>query len=57
MGFLIFFFFFVCGCFSSRTRKGKSNEELCNDIQQFLTEFGFPEDHVPSTKELSQHGR
>ncbi|XP_023920653.2 protein PTST homolog 3, chloroplastic isoform X1 [Quercus suber] len=41
----------------SRTRKGKSNEELCNDIQQFLTEFGFPEDHVPSTTELSQHGR
>ncbi|XP_050243180.1 protein PTST homolog 3, chloroplastic isoform X1 [Quercus robur] len=42
---------------SSRTRKVKSNEELCNDIQQFLTEFGFPEDHVPSTKELSLHGR
>ncbi|XP_030926316.1 protein PTST homolog 3, chloroplastic isoform X2 [Quercus lobata] len=41
----------------SRTRKVKSNEELCNDIQQFLTEFGFPEDHVPSTKELSLHGR
>lgn len=35
----------------------KSNAELCNDIREFVTAFGLPEDHVPSTKELSQRGR
>ncbi|XVE96603.1 hypothetical protein REPUB_Repub02eG0237200 [Reevesia pubescens] len=38
-------------------RKVKSNEELCNDIKEFLAAVGLPEGHVPSMKELSQHGR
>ncbi|XWS66834.1 hypothetical protein CRYUN_Cryun05aG0235000 [Craigia yunnanensis] len=38
-------------------RKVKSNEELCNDIREFIAAVGLPEDHVPSMKELSQHGR
>ncbi|KAA3464988.1 5'-AMP-activated protein kinase subunit beta-1 [Gossypium australe] len=40
-----------------RGRKVKSNEELCNDIREFVAEVGLPEGHVPSFKELSQHGR
>ncbi|KAM0990941.1 hypothetical protein ACFX2C_009395 [Malus domestica] len=40
-----------------KTRKVKSNAELCNDIRQFLTAVGLSECHVPSLKELSQHGR
>ncbi|XWS59630.1 hypothetical protein CRYUN_Cryun08bG0138400 [Craigia yunnanensis] len=38
-------------------RKVKSNEELCNDIREFVAAVGLPEGHVPSIKELSQHGR
>lgn len=38
-------------------RKVKSNTELCNDIREFISVVGLPEDHVPSMKELSQHGR
>ncbi|XP_068341295.1 protein PTST homolog 3, chloroplastic isoform X2 [Pyrus communis] len=40
-----------------KTRKVKSNAELCNDLRQFLTAVGLSECHVPSLKELSQHGR
>ncbi|XP_022742329.1 uncharacterized protein LOC111293715 isoform X3 [Durio zibethinus] len=40
-----------------RDRKVKSNEELCNDIREFVAAVGLPEVHVPSVKELSQHGR
>ena len=32
-------------------------EELCNDIREFVAAVGLPEGHVPSIKELSQHGR
>ncbi|KAF7804416.1 protein PTST-like protein 3, chloroplastic isoform X1 [Senna tora] len=42
---------------SRRSRKLKSDAELCNDIREFVAQVGFPEDHVPSTKELLQHGR
>ncbi|KAJ7972349.1 putative 5'-AMP-activated kinase-like protein [Quillaja saponaria] len=42
---------------SRRSRKVKSNVELCNDIREFLAAVGLPEDHIPSMKELSQHGR
>lgn len=35
----------------------RSNEDLCNDIREFMLEFRFPEDHLPSFKELSDHGR
>lgn len=38
-------------------RKVKSNEDLCKDIKEFLSMVGLPQDYVPSTKELSQHGR
>ena len=55
--YLIYGFHFICECFRSRSRKVKSNEELCNEIREFLTALGLPEDHVPSTKELSLHGR
>ncbi|KAG9153940.1 hypothetical protein Leryth_022989 [Lithospermum erythrorhizon] len=39
------------------SRKVKSNDDLCNDIREFLSNVGLPEDHLPSLKELSQHGR
>lgn len=38
-------------------RKVKSDAELCNDIREFLSAVGLPEDHVPSMKELSDNGR
>nr|XP_016493933.1 PREDICTED: uncharacterized protein LOC107813214 [Nicotiana tabacum] len=41
----------------SASRKVKSNVDLCNDIREFLSSVGLPEDHVPTMKELSQHGR
>ncbi|KAI4300323.1 hypothetical protein L6164_033714 [Bauhinia variegata] len=40
-----------------RSRKLKSDAELCNDIREFVATVGLPEDHIPSTKELLQHGR
>ncbi|XP_059305887.1 protein PTST homolog 3, chloroplastic isoform X1 [Lycium ferocissimum] len=39
------------------SRKVKSNVDLSNDIREFLSSVGLPEDHVPTMKELSQHGR
>lgn len=50
----------VCTCSirnSRASKRTKSNEELCNDIREFIRSVGLPEDHIPSTKELSQHGR
>ncbi|CAN0881158.1 Protein PTST homolog 3, chloroplastic [Linum grandiflorum] len=50
----------VCACSlkSSRVkRKVKSNEELRDDIKEFLLAVGLPEDHVPSRKELIDNGR
>ncbi|WJZ93788.1 hypothetical protein VitviT2T_012701 [Vitis vinifera] len=38
-------------------RKVKSDQELCNDIREFVSAVGLPEGHLPSMKELSQHGR
>ncbi|XP_042493756.1 protein PTST homolog 3, chloroplastic isoform X6 [Macadamia integrifolia] len=38
-------------------KKVKSNAELCNDIREFISMVGLPQGHVPSVKELSQHGR
>ncbi|KAE8099667.1 hypothetical protein FH972_017627 [Carpinus fangiana] len=52
--------FTVCACSNKKprgSRKVKSSAELCNDIREFVTAFGLPEDHVPSLKELLQHGR
>ncbi|XP_022846697.1 protein PTST homolog 3, chloroplastic isoform X1 [Olea europaea var. sylvestris] len=49
---------FACSVKKPRTnRKGKSDEDLCNDIREFLSKLGLPQSHVPSMKELSQHGR
>ncbi|XWS55872.1 hypothetical protein CRYUN_Cryun09bG0037200 [Craigia yunnanensis] len=50
----------ICAFSIKRPRSGrkvKSNEELCNDIREFAAAIGLPEGHVPSMKELSQHGR
>jgi hypothetical protein len=56
-GFLFtWLFIFIYGWFRG-SRKVKSSAELCNDIREFVTAFGLPEDHVPSLKELLQHGR
>ncbi|XP_070006986.1 protein PTST homolog 3, chloroplastic isoform X2 [Nicotiana sylvestris] len=41
----------------SASRKVKSNVDLCNDIREFLSSVGLPEDHIPTMKELSLHGR
>lgn len=35
----------------------KSNEDLGNEIREFLSTVGYPEHYVPSMKELAQHGR
>ncbi|KAF8042680.1 hypothetical protein BT93_A1114 [Corymbia citriodora subsp. variegata] len=40
-----------------KSRKTKSSVELCNDVKEFLASAGLPEGHVPSIKELLQHGR
>ncbi|KDO47111.1 hypothetical protein CISIN_1g0096331mg, partial [Citrus sinensis] len=42
---------------SRSSRKVKSNEELYNDLREFLSTVGLSESHVPSMKELSAHGR
>ncbi|XP_031397882.1 protein PTST homolog 3, chloroplastic isoform X2 [Punica granatum] len=46
-----------CASIRRRPRKVMSNVELRNEIKEFLSSVGFPEDHVPSIKELSLHGR
>ncbi|XP_058212783.1 protein PTST homolog 3, chloroplastic [Rhododendron vialii] len=42
---------------SSIKKPRKSNADLCRDIREFVSAARLPEDHVPSLKELSQHGR
>ncbi|GFP99282.1 hypothetical protein PHJA_002072300 [Phtheirospermum japonicum] len=43
---------------STRTsRKVRSDADLYNDIRDFLSTAGLPENHVPTMKELSQCGR
>ncbi|XP_026664867.2 protein PTST homolog 3, chloroplastic isoform X2 [Phoenix dactylifera] len=39
------------------SRALKSNEEICGELREFMSTMGLPEDCVPSTKELSKHGR
>ncbi|XP_039142672.1 protein PTST homolog 3, chloroplastic isoform X1 [Dioscorea cayenensis subsp. rotundata] len=39
------------------SRAVKSNEELRSELREFISALGFPDDHVPSTKELTDHGR
>ncbi|XP_026414572.1 protein PTST homolog 3, chloroplastic-like isoform X2 [Papaver somniferum] len=43
-----------------RTRAGKpvkSSSELCNELKEFVALVGLPQGHVPSWKELTEHGR
>ncbi|XP_056172412.1 protein PTST homolog 3, chloroplastic isoform X10 [Syzygium oleosum] len=50
----------VCVASAGKSRSGrktKSNVELCNDVKEFLASAGLPDGHVPSIKELLQHGR
>ncbi|KAJ6742526.1 S-ADENOSYLMETHIONINE SYNTHASE 2 [Salix viminalis] len=48
----------VCSIKKPRgSRKVKNNAELCNDLREFVSTFGLPEGHVPSFKELQDHGR
>ncbi|KVH90409.1 hypothetical protein Ccrd_007598 [Cynara cardunculus var. scolymus] len=35
----------------------RTNADLCNDLREFMSEAGLPDGHVPSLKELLQHGR
>ncbi|KAK7316691.1 hypothetical protein RJT34_00342 [Clitoria ternatea] len=39
-----------------KTRKLKTDAEICNDIREFLASVGLPQDHIPSTKEILLHG-
>ncbi|GAB4856637.1 hypothetical protein Ancab_014548 [Ancistrocladus abbreviatus] len=39
------------------TRKLLSDTELCDKLRQFAASIGLPDGHVPSMKELKQHGR
>ncbi|CAA0841301.1 5-AMP-activated protein kinase-related [Striga hermonthica] len=49
---------FVLGLFVCRgSRKVRGDVDLCKDIREFLSSAGLPENHVPTTKELSGHGR
>ncbi|KAH6802669.1 hypothetical protein C2S51_034115 [Perilla frutescens var. frutescens] len=43
--------------FPRASRKSKSDEDLRNDIKYLLSSVGLPENHVPTTKELSLYGR
>ncbi|KAI3791900.1 hypothetical protein L2E82_05766 [Cichorium intybus] len=38
-------------------KPARTNADLCNDLRKFMSEIGLPDGHVPSLKELSQHGR
>ncbi|KAI5584875.1 hypothetical protein POPTR_006G123300v4 [Populus trichocarpa] len=50
----------TCACSIKKprgSRKVRNNVELCNDLREFLSTFELPEGHVPSIKELQDHGR
>ncbi|KAF8088573.1 hypothetical protein N665_0536s0022 [Sinapis alba] len=52
------FICFACSIKQTRVRKRvKSNEELRNEILEFVALAGLPQGHVPSMKELSAHER
>ncbi|XP_018446210.1 protein PTST homolog 3, chloroplastic isoform X2 [Raphanus sativus] len=52
------FICFACSTKQTRVRKRvKSNEELRNEILEFVALAGLPPGHVPSMKELSAHQR
>ncbi|GJT94801.1 ribonuclease H-like domain-containing protein [Tanacetum coccineum] len=41
----------------ARRKPVKTNEDLCNDLKEFMNEVGMPHGCVPSLKELADHGR
>ncbi|KAI3822528.1 hypothetical protein L1987_10119 [Smallanthus sonchifolius] len=52
----------VCASSPNKTsvasrKQTKTNADLCNDLREFISEIGLPDGHIPSLKELSQHGR
>ncbi|CAI9288400.1 unnamed protein product [Lactuca saligna] len=38
-------------------KPARTNADLCNVLREFMSDVGFPDEHVPSLKELSHHGR
>ncbi|MQL80624.1 hypothetical protein Taro_013081 [Colocasia esculenta] len=42
---------------SRKPKTTRSNTDLCNELRHFVFAMGLPENHVPSTKELLEHGR
>ncbi|XP_042409019.1 protein PTST homolog 3, chloroplastic-like isoform X7 [Zingiber officinale] len=43
--------------YSSKGRAAKSDEELCDELREFIESMGLPEDHLPSISELRDNGR
>ncbi|XP_042409013.1 protein PTST homolog 3, chloroplastic-like isoform X2 [Zingiber officinale] len=41
----------------SKGRAAKSDEELCDELREFIESMGLPEDHLPSISELRDNGR
>nr|GEX93805.1 hypothetical protein [Tanacetum cinerariifolium] len=41
----------------ARRKPVKTNEDLCNDLKDFMNQVGMPDGCVPSLKELADHGR
>ncbi|PWA55769.1 hypothetical protein CTI12_AA237990 [Artemisia annua] len=41
----------------ARRKPVKTNEDLCNDLKEFINQAGMPDGCVPSLKELADHGR
>ncbi|XP_020093903.1 uncharacterized protein LOC109713977 isoform X4 [Ananas comosus] len=39
------------------SRRTKSDKEVCNELREFMSVIGLPENRVPTLKELSEHGR
>lgn len=38
-------------------KRTKSDKEVCNELREFMSVIGLPENRVPTLKELSEHGR
>nr|CAD1835724.1 unnamed protein product [Ananas comosus var. bracteatus] len=39
------------------SRRTKSDKEVCNELREFMSVIGLPENRVPMLKDLSEHGR
>nr|CAD1835749.1 unnamed protein product [Ananas comosus var. bracteatus] len=39
------------------SRRTKNDKEVCNELREFMSVIGLPENRVPTLKELSEHGR